>query len=143
MNQFRLHLLALFSLTLLLSAGCGSWKTKEPIQLVECSAVNVAGGNRFLVLGGALRMSMPNEKILADLPAGTEIRIEHLFFAPSYEASLLGVTGSLTAGPHADQQAQFDGRFFTRDLIATIQQDHGDQSAVNTTWTVDPNMLEK
>jgi hypothetical protein len=121
----------------------GTWKTKAPIQLVECSEVNIAGDNRFLVLGGALKMSMYGEKVLADLPAGTEIRIEHLVFAPSWEASLLGVTGSLTAGPYAGQQAQLDGRLFTGDLVATILQTHGDPAAINTTWTVEPSMLEK
>jgi hypothetical protein len=163
MKRWRFTLKILLIATLLPSAGCGSapqdvtrdpaygnfgavmgtWKTKAPIQLVECSEVNIVGGDRFLGLGGALKMGAPGEKVLADLPAGTEIRIEHLIFAPSWEASLLGVTGSLTAGSYADRQAQLDPRLFTGDIIATIQQTHGDRSAINTTWTVDPSMLEK
>jgi hypothetical protein len=163
MKRPLLSLQTLLIAALLLSVGCskpqdvthdpaygkfgavmGTWKTKAPMQLLESSAVNVAGDNRFLALAGALKMSpMPGEKVLADLPAGTEIRVERLMFVPSYEASLLGVTGTLTAGPHADKEAELDSDLFTKDLISTIELTHGDPRAINTIWTVNPNMLEK
>jgi hypothetical protein len=160
MNRIQLHWLA--AAVALLLAGCsderqdvtydlmygkfgaikGVWKTKVPMRLVQAQHdMNIAGGDTFLVT--ADRVNLRNDKVLTEVPAGTEIRIERLIYVPSWECSLLGVTGSLTAGPYKDQQAQLDSGLFAKDLVATIEYTHGDATAVATTWTVDPKMLEK
>src|SRR5436853_7571425 len=102
-------LVAAIPLLLLLSGGCGSkpqdvtndpafgnfasvvgtWKTKVPLRLVEIEK------KPYLLCDDQAHI----DRDLLLLPAGTEIRIEHLIFTSTFETDYLDVMGSLVAGP--------------------------------------------
>ncbi|HUI06032.1 MAG TPA: hypothetical protein VL486_03400 [Verrucomicrobiae bacterium] len=46
------------------------------------------------------------------VPAGTEIRIEHLIFRSTFETDFLDVMGSLVAGPDSGKSVHIDSRLF-------------------------------
>jgi hypothetical protein len=127
-------------------AVTGVWKAKVPLRLVQ-GRNNLVGRDD---LGGDLSLILSdwgvdrNDKDLGILPIGTEVRIEHLYFLDTYETcTLMAATGSLTAGPYINRPLELNGRFFEKDLMATVQLDHLNPGGANVVWTVNSDILEK
>jgi hypothetical protein len=85
------------------SSVVGTWKTKVPLRLVEIK-------NELYLINGDQAIQQSRE--LPGLPAGTEIRIEHLLFRSTFETSYLDVMGSLAVGPYSGMPVYIDGRLF-------------------------------
>ena len=160
--SIRSRVLAPVALLLLFTAGCGSkpqdvtndpafgnfasvvgtWRTKVPVRLVEIQK------EMYLVYGD---QSIPRSRELAVLPAGTEIRIEHLIFRSTFETDFLDVTGSLVASPYSAKIVNIDSRLFTRmhdptGGESTPTQYYGIWHGPNDkkpNWTADPDKLAR
>jgi len=116
-------LLATIPMMLLFTTGCGSkpqevtndpafgnfvsvvgtWNTKVPLRLVEIEK------KLYLVYGD---QALSGRELLL-IPAGTEIRIEHLIFRSTFETDFLDVMGSLVVGPYSGKSVNIDSRLFT------------------------------
>jgi hypothetical protein len=116
-------LLAAIPMMLLFTTGCGSkpqdvtndpafgnfasvvgpWKTKVPLRLVETEK------ELYLVYGD---QALSGRDLLL-IPAGTEIRIEHLIFRSTFETDFLDMWGSLVVGPYSGKSVHIDSRLFT------------------------------
>jgi hypothetical protein len=102
-------------------------------------------------LGAGLTICFPDAvagykdyKVLSQLPIGTEVRIEHLYFLDTYETStFLVATGSLTAGPYKNRPLELNGMLFAKDLMSTIKLEQKDGVVLNQDWTVNADVLEK
>jgi hypothetical protein len=127
-------------------AVVGTWKAIVPLRLVQ-GTNNLVGRDD---LGGGLSVVLRDRpfvwstdcKDLGILPVGTELRIEHLYYSNTFEASYIAVTGSLSAGPYKDRPLELDPWMFA-DWVATVQISHGDLNVANVPWAVDGDVLEK
>ena len=81
----------------------GTWKTQVPCKLSE------EEGELYLTLEPDYYMG---RKLLLNLPAGTEIRVEHLIHEKVLGGTPNHVMGGLTSGPYAGRSIYLDDRFF-------------------------------
>jgi len=141
---FAHPLLAALPLLLLFTAGCGSkpqdvtndpafgnfvsvvggWKTKVPLRLVDIEQ------KLYLVYGD---QALSGRELLL-LPAGTEIRIEHLIFRSTFETDFLDVMGSLVAGPYSGKSVHVDSRLFTLVDLPLYPGSKGTPEQYYSTW---------
>jgi hypothetical protein len=115
-------------------AVIGTWKTKVPLRLVDIKE------RLYLVYGDAF---ISDSKDLVILPAGTEFRIDHLFYRETSETTFLDVMGSLTSGPYAGKALSIDNDLFAANTVFRANIHHGEQQVRDMMWGVAPDKLTK
>ena len=105
----------------------GTWKTKSPLWLKDSPETTLEPGG--LYLDTTARDN--NDPILTMVPAGTQIRIEHLMNDWTFNRDVLYAAGSLVSGPHAGKAIRLDKRLFS------------DRQTSVSKWKVAPEKLEK
>ncbi len=119
------------------SSVVGTWKTKVPLYLLEIDKTLYLD-TRSALFGG-------NDRHVATLPVGTEVRIEHLTHEKTFETELLYPTGSLTSGPYANRTIEIDPTLFVPNCFLRFRVDTTTQPSVGKTsnWAVAPDVLGK
>jgi hypothetical protein len=115
------------------STVTGRWKTKTPLMIVEYQT--------RLFLWTSQRDVGGVYKLLATVPPGTELSVEHLMLHPSFEANTMSETGSLVSGPYAGKTLDLDPDLFARNAITSWSGSPTVQ--LPRTWQVNPDQLEK
>ena len=111
----------------------GTWKSKVPLRLYK------DGSTLYLMLTDRRH---PFEELCV-VPAGTEVRIEHLAFRQTINTDFLNVMGSLGSGPYAGKKLVISQSLFPQDMVYEARLRHGYQKVRDMTWKVDPDKLEK
>ena len=80
-----------------------------------------------------------SNRVIQPVPAGTEIRVEHLLYEQTSERDYFYVTGSLVSGPYAGRTLQlgYSDLFKTKNL--GIQSD----ARRDISWAVEADKLER
>ena len=117
----------------------GMWKTKTPLRLVE---IEFRGDKILCLVNGDASIHRSHLE-LPEVPAGSEVRIEHLIFTSTPVTELLDVTGSLATGPYSGKIVRFDKSLFAPGLVDHYCLWHVDPTKPKPKWTVAPEKLER
>jgi hypothetical protein len=119
------------------STVTGFWKTKQTLTLVNWN------GELQLCTSRTCEYLDKTAKVLATLPPGTEISIEHLVLHPSFECDTYSRTGSLVTGPWGGRPLELDPYLFALNPINTYYIGHQMPDPLPRNWQVNPDQLEK
>ncbi|HEX3357771.1 MAG TPA: hypothetical protein VHS31_12440 [Tepidisphaeraceae bacterium] len=119
------------------STVTGFWKTKQTLTLVNWN------GELTLCTSRRCEMLDKTAKVLAALPPGTEISVEHLVLHPSFECDTYTRTGSLVTGPWAGRPLELDAYLFALNPINTYYTGSPMPPSLPSNWQVNPDQLEK
>ena len=109
----------------------GTWRTKAPLYLKERNTSSNRD-RKLIYIDTALQGN--SAAILATLPPGTEIRVEHRIHEWTAERDLFYATGSLVSGRYAGQTVELSEKLFQpADRVGALRRD----------WKVAPGMLVK
>ena len=110
----------------------GTWKSKTPLELAEI--------DKELFLCPEGNLTNDGARLIVTLPAGTEIRIEHLTYHEVMGGSPTAIMGSLVAGPYAGKPIELAVKFF---LPNRFTDGYVSKRPPDWTfrWTVSPEML--
>ena len=114
------------------SGVVGTWKAKKPLQLVK-SGDNIIVTDRDF--GGQL---------IATLPVGTEVRIEHLIRYSTEAGYFTRITATVASCPHSGQLVLFDDMLFAPNRFNTpAYSPKNPPDGWTSKWTVAPDKLER
>lgn len=112
----------------------GTWKTEVPCKLSE------EENEIYLTVEPDYYMG---RKLLLSLPAGTEIRVEHLVHEKAFGGTPNHVMGSLASGPYTGRSVHLDDRFFCPNPYnRSAPADHTPPN-FKFNWAVAPDKLQK
>jgi hypothetical protein len=112
----------------------GTWNSKTPLELAQLDKELYLCPKGGLTNGGA--------RLILTLPAGTEIRVEHLYYHEVMGGSPTYMMGSLVTGPYAGKPIELGDDFFRPNPFTdpNVSKPPPDYTFK---WTVSPDMLTR
>lgn len=94
------------------SSIVGKWRTRVPFYLVQG---NFEGGVKLALV---TEIQSDYWTKIADIPIGTEIKIDRLMLKKTISVSFLWIAGQLVEGPHVGKQIAIDPKIFPFEVMS-------------------------